>query len=231
MKLPRVLLATAALLSTGIYFTYRIVESPGEGPAAATVVAQHSSATNAGLLTSPLLSTSPDSRNPEGKADDMAALREEVAFLRAEVSSLRRQMPRQTQANTDTQATDNSRTDPTARAEAERSYQKQMAAVESAFRNEKTDTKWSISAASVVQQALTSDESMRPNIGNVECRSNTCRVEITDDGSGGLSKSLPMFAQQVGQTFPTMTVNNIDQGNGVSSMVFYLSRNGPQPGS
>src|ERR1700674_401019 len=227
MELRHVLLAGAAVLGAGIYFTFGLVGAPGEEPIAVRAVAEPSLPTVAHAV----LPKGPESPQPEGKPDDVAALREEVALLRAEVSSLQRQMSRQVVANAGSPAATNSHTDPVARAEAERNYQAQMASVESAFRKEKTNPGWSSSTASLVQQALTSDETVRPDMRNIECRADTCRVEISDDGLGGLAKFLPMFAQQVSQSLPTITVNNIDQGNGASTMVLYLSRNSAQPGS
>jgi hypothetical protein len=47
---------------------------------------------------------------------------------------------------------------------------------------------------------------------------------LRDDGSGRLSKAMPMLAQQLAGTLPTVTANNIAQADGSSTVVLYLSR-------
>ncbi|MES2353484.1 MAG: hypothetical protein V4568_03605 [Pseudomonadota bacterium] len=235
MQLSRALIASAAVLGIGFYVTYSWVQTPIQNQAningstaASTTIGNLSHST----VTRSAFSVTPGSGKP---MDDLTALREEVAVLRAEVSMLRRRIPTQGQAQAETEDTPamtaekNARTDPLARAEAEKAHQKQMAGVEAAFRNEPNDSKWSSRAASTLQDALTGDDAARANMRNVECRSHTCRVEIIDDGSGQLAKSMPLIAQRVAQTFPTMTANQIDQGNGTSTTVLYMSRDNTRP--
>jgi len=170
---------------------------------------------------------------PMAAANDIAALREEVAALRAELASLRH--PGNTLAPSSDAAsaasTEKNVRDPATRAEAERNRRQQMAAVESAFRNEPNDPNWSPRATTLIQQALSSNDATRAGIGDIECQSRTCRVEIRDDGSSQMGKFMPMFAQQVSQSFPTIIADRVEQGNGGATMVLYLSRNNPQPGS
>jgi hypothetical protein len=71
---------------------------------------------------------------------------------------------------------------------------------------------------------LSTDEVGGIQADNIDCRSDSCRVEVRDDGSGSLSKSMPMLAQQLAGTLPTITANNISQPNGESAVVLYLSR-------
>jgi len=49
-------------------------------------------------------------------------------------------------------------------------------------------------------------------------------VELHDDGSGSLGKSMPMLAQQLAGTLPTATANTIAEPGGGSTVVLYLSR-------
>ena len=79
----------------------------------------------------------------------------------------------------------------------------------------------------VAQAALTTAIQKNPviqaAIGNVDCRSRTCRVEISDDGSGKLDKQLPLFVQSVGKTLPNMQAERVGERSGPSMMVLYLT--------
>jgi hypothetical protein len=153
----------------------------------------------------------------------------EVSELRQELFRLRHQVYAQGQRL----ATDSSRPQaaapaeppgPEARAEAERKRKDYVAGIDAAFRKEVRDPQWSTATTSTVQSALAADDELRPLGRGVECRSQTCRVEITDDGSGSLGKLLPMFVHHVGPALPTMTADRVVDGSGGATMVLYLSR-------
>jgi hypothetical protein len=166
--------------------------------------------------------------------DDIRALREEVASLRAGISVLRRQSPKQAESAStgpDSQPGADVRSDTLARAEAARERQNQMEAVDAAFRQQAIDPTWSANSSSSIRNALNSEEVGGIQADNIDCRSESCRVELRDDGSGRLSKSLPMLAQQLSGTMPNITANNISQANGDSTVVLYLSRPVEQPPS
>jgi hypothetical protein len=159
--------------------------------------------------------------------EDIRALREEVASLRAGISLLRRQNPKQAESastNPDSQPGADVRSDTLARAEAARERQNQMEAVDAAFRQQTVDPTWSANSSSSIRNALNSEDVGGIQADNIDCRSDSCRVELRDDGSGRLSKSLPMLAQQLAGTMPNITANNISQANGDSTVVLYLSR-------
>ena len=159
--------------------------------------------------------------------EEVASLKEEVASLRAEVSLLRRQMPRQAEsvsAKADSQAGADVRSDALARAEAARERQAEMEAVDATFRKEAIDPTWSANTSSAIRDVLNSEEVGGIQADNIDCRSDNCRVELRDDGSGRVSKSMPMLAQRLAGTMPTITANNIVQADGSSTMVLYLSR-------
>jgi hypothetical protein len=215
----------AAMFASALLF-YFWERTPTEDHTPPTV------ATSPPVRATAVVPVTPYAAKPEARLDEIAAMREQIAALRAEISSLRGQRTLQTSpAQADAKAGDDLRSNALARAEAARNRQMEMAAVESAFRREAVDTKWSANASAAVQQALNSGEAAGAQLGSVECRSDTCRVEIADNGSGQLAKSLPLVAQQVAETFPTITVNNVEQGNGASAMVLYMSRQSAQPGS
>ena len=62
---------------------------------------------------------------------------------------------------------------------------------------------------------------------SVECRSRTCRVEVTDDGSARMHRTLLKFAQRVGHELPDVTFGQVDNPGGAPTIVLYMSRPDP----
>jgi hypothetical protein len=80
-----------------------------------------------------------------------------------------------------------------------------------------------------VQAALASDETVQNTLLGLECRSQTCRVELADDDTGELTKVMPLFLEQLGQTLPSATANYVDDGHGGKIMILYMSREANAP--
>lgn len=164
---------------------------------------------------------------PNGSApdDDMAQVKQQIALLRREVADIRQQLARAPSIARSTQATPDPRRDPNARAEAERAERLRVVASESAFRSEREDARWSQGTVATVRAALAdSDESIRNQVRSIECRSQSCRVEISADASGTLARDLPILLSRLGQSLPNVTAGQIDQGDGRQAMVLYLAR-------
>ena len=164
----------------------------------------------------------------DGGSGDLALLREQMNSLQRELNSLRQQnltkpksaVPVTIPAVNEPQ---DLRRDPTAVAEAETARRGEMAIIESKFRNEPRNQQWATGAASQIRETLNTNQIPEDNLRNVECRSNTCRVELVNDQSGNMEKSLPLIINQLGATLPSMVADQIDQGNGVATTVLYLS--------
>jgi len=227
MTLLRSALAGGAILIIGVGVFYGVLQNQATDQA----VKSRSVETSKPSLNSSLSVAITPMGSDNGKPiDDITALRGEDFLLRAEVSSLRRQMLTQTQSQpsasidaTSDNPDKNLRIDPLARAEAENNRKKQMAAVESDFRKERSDPKWSSRTTSLVQNILNIDDVTRAETRSVECRSQSCRIEIVDDGSGELSKTMPLLAQRFASSFPNISADQIDQGNGKVTTVLYIS--------
>ena len=104
-----------------------------------------------------------------------------------------------------------------------------MVGVAQSFANERVDANWAGRASQQVKTTLETDETLRSLARNVECRAQTCRVELQDDGSGKLTARLPLLAMGVADVMPTISAERVDQGNGRSAMVLYLSTQRPAP--
>ena len=216
MKLRHATLIAVPMIGFVLYLTYLQLQPT-----------EQSSRDASALPVRPSQSTVTVGAGAAASVDDIRALREEVASLRAGISSLRRQIPQQAEsasANPANQPGADIRSDALARAEAVRERQTRMEAIDAAFRQQATDPTWSANTAASIRNALSSDEIGGIQADNIDCRSDSCRVELRDDGSGRLSKSMPMLAQQLAGTMPNITANNIAQPNGDSTLVLYLSR-------
>jgi len=207
MKRSHGLLALMALLVIGLCFVVdRSVRTSTEVPAAGGTAAPASAAT-------------PDPA-------ELAELRRQLARLEAKLWTQERRPAAPPPAGTAAEApaaAEDPRTDPEARADAERRHREYVAGVVASFRSEATDPRWSSATSSVIQAAIADDHDLRPLVHGVECRSRTCRVEIADDASGKPSKSLLMLVHQVSRDLPSVVFDRVENGGG-AAMVLYMSR-------
>jgi len=175
---------------------------------------------------------------PGGQAEnlaDMAALTGEVDSLKAEVKALRQQLAAQSSrvaSRADAPPASEVRSDPGSREDAAVTRQAQMEMIDAAFRRQSIDQSWSANTTSAIHDVLNSTEVGGLQAETIDCRSNSCRVELHDDGTGRLSKSLPIVAQELAGSMPTITANTIPQGDGTANVVLYMSRgNGAEQAS
>lgn len=247
--MPIALLSSAAAgLIVGVYLTYAELKPP------AGVALSGSTAATAWRPgpTDPAGAHANDAGVPEGTTQALAALRQEVAYIKATLSALQQQTPTAEAAAATTSiraeidalwrhvraqergpaaaisgesdSGDHPRADPLSRAEAERQRLARLRTVESAFEQEPLDPQWSSQAALTVQQALVGDAADSVNVQAIECRSQTCRVEATADNAAALTQWIPGLAERLAETLPSITANQIQQPNGAATLILYLSR-------
>jgi len=163
---------------------------------------------------------------PAALADELPQLRQQIEVLRREVASLRAQVARLPGAARVVEPeAGHPQADPQSRAEAEREDRLRLAAAEQAFRSEQRDPRWSQGATAAVRAALAElDDSLRGQVRSVECRAQSCRVEIGADSSGLLMRDLPLMLSRLGATLPSATAAQVDQGDGRQATVLFLSR-------
>jgi hypothetical protein len=109
------------------------------------------------------------------------------------------------------------------RKESARHWKEHMADVSAAFESEPLDHSFAPVAQAALATAIQKNPVVQAAVGNVDCRSRTCRVEVSDDGSGKLDKQLPLFVQSVGETLPYMQAERVGDRSGPSKMVLYLT--------
>jgi len=105
-----------------------------------------------------------------------------------------------------------------------------MGGVAQSFNKEKTDSAWADNVSARVNAALSSDEALRDIGHKVDCRQETCRIEIDDDGSSNLSGRLPIIALGLADVLPNVSVEPVNQDGGRGTMVIYMTsrRTNPQ---
>jgi hypothetical protein len=108
-------------------------------------------------------------------------------------------------------------------ADAER-HREYMSGIAQSFTAEKIDSAWASYASTRIGTTLDRDEVLRGVAHNVECRQQTCRLELSDDPSGNLSSRMPLLAIGLADVFPTIAAERVEQGSNGSAMVLYLSK-------
>jgi hypothetical protein len=99
-----------------------------------------------------------------------------------------------------------------------------LSAVAASYGSEARDQRWSNEVGESLRAAFSTEELAGTAVQSIDCRTTTCRIEMQDDGSGNLPALLPMLAVQMAGSLPNVTAERIDQPDGKSSMVVYMSR-------
>jgi hypothetical protein len=158
-------------------------------------------------------------------AEEALPLKDQVAQLRRELAELRRIVARLPNAAAVAAEGPDPRTDPNARAAAERAEQERVASAEAAFRREAYDPRAGQAQADSVRAALREgSEGLGNHLGSVECRGQSCRVELNADPHSRAMQELPITLARLGDSFPNVTAGQVDRGDGRSATVMYLSR-------
>jgi len=177
--------------------------------------------------------------NAPATQTEVAALRTELTQLRAALADLRRQLHGVSAAATVAADGDSGKPPMNANAQAQEERQRlqEMDALESQFRQEPADTVWSSRTSSQVDEALAGIAVTPAGVRDLECRARTCRVEIAgnavaaqdDDDPASLDKGLPLLAQQLAGSLPSLTAFQVDDGHGGMNTVLYFSRDADEP--
>ncbi|MGR8978621.1 MAG: hypothetical protein ACU84H_00815 [Gammaproteobacteria bacterium] len=178
---------------------------------------------------------------------DVAELKDRVAQLSKEVATLRRvtlqspdkpaappsqgaatvsQGPSVDPGDDDFEQMLRERNEATARLQAQRL--EQFAAIESVFASESPDPNWSGETSAWMRQTLADKDIGKINASNAECRTSLCRLEINIDNRSSDQTSM-MLAHKLGDRLPRAEYDKIDEGNGTTTVILYLFREGYNP--
>jgi len=158
--------------------------------------------------------------------DELEQLREQLHKVRAEVATLGLRIDRIVSMPKEPDSTP---ADPAsyanAVAQAEQADAQRLAASEAAFLNEQADVAWGQRAMAAVRDAFgQGNEALASQIGSIECRSRSCRVELGPAATDAVAHELPLILGHLSSLLPHATAGQVDQGNGLQSTLLYLSR-------
>lgn len=92
-----------------------------------------------------------------------------------------------------------------------------QAELDDLFRRETVNTAWASVTSAVVRQALPAPvDGAALALHSVECRSQSCRVEVGAAGADALRQALPQLAQRLAERFPSMAVVSRSDGTGAT---------------
>ncbi len=219
MKLSGVAAIVCALVAAGItwFNSKRTAATPQSGPSAASAAAAARDCPECVRL-----------------SDQVGVLHRKLAALNSQLASQQTQLAERGAGATDAR-TPGSPIDPEevarTRAADDARYQEYMNTVAQSFANEKVDNAWAGRTSQRVNTAFDREQGLRDVAHTVECREKTCRVELQDDGKGEVSSRIPNMMLGLVDVLPNFSVQYVDQGNGRSSMVLYLSGPGGTAGA
>ena len=158
---------------------------------------------------------------PEAVGRRLEQLTAEVAELREEVARLR------SGAKDDDKA-------PMPEAElspeeAKALWDDRMSLVEAGFNDEPTDSRWAGEVRTKIEAALAAYPPLRAAARSTECRSRTCRVELSTDAQGSLSDDISALTSALGEQLPTVMYDSIDEPGGRQTQVLYFTRDQADP--
>jgi hypothetical protein len=159
-------------------------------------------------------------------SQDDAAARLEVAELRRQVAELREQVARMADAGPGRPATRPARTGTQAREDWQQARQARAASLEAAWQGERVDPGWSRATVAAVQAAFAqSGSGATEALHRVECRSQTCRIEVRADADPTLQMEMPNIMTRLAGALSHVAGGRTDgDGEGDGVAVFYLAR-------
>lgn len=163
----------------------------------------------------------------------MAALKQELAGIKSEMQAIKAWMQNPKENPGDTLKADAPKRLPHHSRIQEQTLAAQQARelgikLDEQFRQQTTDKAWSDQTQTIIKSALLAQQISENDVIALECRLNTCRVELANDANNNPPdiSNLPLL---IGQNLPQLTVDNRntydDQAN---TTVVYLS-NQPFP--
>jgi hypothetical protein len=162
------------------------------------------------------------------QAWEIARLRREMALLRSEVAAAREAAAGKPSGQPGEATASDPKADkaaPPERKATSDAWHAHMQEVDTNFRKEPFDNAWAANMTIAVKEAAGKHNAVSKALQKVECRSETCRVELTYDGSFELSEQMPFFLQDTVPNLPTMQAEPVDvRSGGSKTMVLYLTK-------
>jgi hypothetical protein len=158
-------------------------------------------------------------------ADSAALVAAQLAELTAEVSSLRgRVAAREAQVEAPERSSTPEEIEDVEE-ESRLKWQEHMAEVEAQFKRERVEPSWARETSQLIERELAAEPGLRAAVRSMECRAQSCRLELNEPGAPGAQGSehaLPLLIHRLGTALPVSQSELVDAGNGQSVRVVYL---------
>jgi hypothetical protein len=173
---------------------------------------------------------SPEERSVD-QTTQVPRMQTELASVKAQLSAIKTHLATRSSAGEEAAAAEEEApqlSPEEQRANEARAWKEHMAKVAAAFNAEPVDPQWASATSETVETAIKANAVIAAAAGDVQCRSQTCRVEITKSAEGDVDKQLPMFVHELGSTLPYGKADRIENSDGTTSLALYLSTQGPE---
>jgi hypothetical protein len=176
---------------------------------------------------SPVQNAVSRSEQPDTRAGT-AELQAQVRQLALEVGALRQQALSAAVAPPLTIQQDSAASDvvpaPEAKARAAQEHQERIADVEAAFRDEAHDPRWSRPTEAGIRDAVKGANLTQGGLQEVQCRSATCRVELTVQEPAAFSREMPNLIGRLPENLHGSAMEFVDNPKGGHTGILYLFR-------
>ena len=166
---------------------------------------------------------------PDRRGEDVANLSARIEWLERRLASMKQQQsaqpnnqPPPANPGPETPAPPGQDETRPTREQAEAQFKEYVAEVGRSFEQEKSDPAWTKQTSPQIAAAFSADTVLQNTAADIECREHTCRVQI-EDTDRQVSPRMASIARQLGKTVPYIIADRVDQGNGRSVMVLYMT--------
>lgn len=162
----------------------------------------------------------PTARGFTPEAAELLALKQELALLKQQVRTHAQQLDSGRPAAGD--PADDETAEVVTPEDQDRMAREYVQGVATAFRREPIDAAWSSSKTALVQRALAAQPALQPLVRGVECRSQTCRVELADEPTGRPSNAIQTFVARLGSELPSALAERVELAGRPGATVLYV---------
>jgi hypothetical protein len=160
-------------------------------------------------------------------------LKAEIASLQTRVAAIQASLAEKAAADTDEPGEPSREpavalTPEESRAQSDAEWQAHMLEVAAAFAEEPLEKAWATEKRELVESHLQGSPILSAAARGVECRSHTCRVELTGNHAE-VNKEVGMFVHKLGAILPRAKAERIEEPNGQVTMVLYVSERREEP--
>lgn len=153
--------------------------------------------------------------------DQVAALGAEVSLLKGRLAAQQSSIDAAASAMAANAAPPPRRTLEEAREE----WHAHMADLEARFNSERIDVVWAAATRAEIERGLDQEPDLRAAAGRLECRAETCRLELRDDRSNAVDEAVPSFFTKLHGRLTSLKTDVVTNEKGESLHVLYMSAN------